>query len=83
MYSCFVKICKRENVDPSLYMCIDGTIDERDDAKEKKERREEKRREKKNQWTVAFFLSASFVLKWTNETWVIDNDDDDDVQATS
>jgi hypothetical protein len=46
MYSCFVKTCKRENVDPSLYMYIDGTIDERDNVKEKK--RGEKRREEKN-----------------------------------
>lgn len=46
MYSCFVKRCKRENVDPSLYMYIDGTRDERDDVKEEKTR--ERRREEKD-----------------------------------
>jgi hypothetical protein len=40
MYSCFVKRCKRENENPSLYMYIDGTIDERG---EKKEREKEER----------------------------------------
>ncbi len=67
MYSCFVKRWKRENVDLSLYM--DGTIDERDDAKEE-EKKEEKRKIDEQS------LSLSFVLKWTTEKWVIDNDDD-------
>jgi hypothetical protein len=58
MYSCFVKRWKRENVDLSLYM--DGTIDERDDAKEE-EKKEEKRKIDEQS------LSLSFVLKWTTE----------------
>jgi hypothetical protein len=44
MYSCFVKRCKRENENPSLYMYIDGTIDEREDAKKRKRKKEERNR---------------------------------------
>ncbi len=46
---------ERENVDLSLYMYMDGTIDERDDAKEKKKKKEEKR--KIDEQSLSFFRS--------------------------
>lgn len=61
---------EREYVDSPLYMCIYGTIDERDDGREKKKRSERERgeeRRKIDEQSLSVLFTLLMFLKWTTE----------------